>query len=87
MKIQIFSVYDSKTKVYGQPNFLLNKGTALRAWQEAANDKQSNIGKYPADFTMFNIGEWDDETGTLTMHMVKENLGSALEFQIQEGTN
>lgn len=83
MKIQVFSVYDSKTQVWGQPNFLLNKGAAMRAWGEAANDTQSNIGKHPADFTMFHIAEWDDETGTLTMLKAKENLGTALEFKVE----
>lgn len=80
MKIAIFSVYDSKTKIFGQPNFLINKGAAIRAWSEAANDKQSNIGKHPADYTMFYIADWDDETGTITMRDVKENLGTAIEY-------
>lgn len=81
MKIQIFSVYDSKTGVYAQPNFLINKGAAMRAWQDAANDKSMNIGKHPADYTMFHIAEWDDETGQITMLKAPINLGCALEFQ------
>lgn len=81
MKIMMYSVYDSKTGVFGQPNFLINRGAALRAWQEAANDNQSNIGKYPADFTMFEIGYWDDETGNVSMHHTKVSLGTALEFK------
>ena len=86
MKIMIYSVYDIKTKVFGQPNFMLNKGAALRAWQDAANDQQSNIGKHPADYTMFEIGEWDDETGQVKMHPTKINLGTALEFKRNEPT-
>lgn len=83
MKIMLYSVYDSKAAVYGQPNFLLNRGTALRAWQDACNDAQSNVGKHPADFTMFEIGSWDDETGQITMHAAPISLGNALEFQRQ----
>lgn len=84
MKIMIYSVYDSKTGVFGQPNFLINRGAALRAWQEAANDPQSNICKYPSDFTMFEIGYWEDETGTITMLDAKISLGTALEFKRDE---
>lgn len=84
MKIHIYTVYDSKTGVYGQPNFMINRGAALRAWQEAANDPQSNIGKHPADFSMFEIGVWDDESGIITMHEAKINLGTALEFRKPE---
>lgn len=76
----MFTVYDSKTGVYSQPNFLINKGAALRAWAEVANDKSSNIGKYPADHTFFLIGQWDDETGMVEMYGAKENLGTAIEF-------
>lgn len=86
MKIMIYSVYDSKTGVYGQPNFLLNKGAALRAWMDAANDQSSNIGKHPGDYTMFEIGEWDDEAGTIKMHDAKINIGCALEFQRKPST-
>lgn len=80
MKIGVFAVYDSKTGIYAQPNFLINKGAALRAWEDAANDQNSNIGKHPGDYTMFQIAEWDDESGTITMLPAKINLGNALEF-------
>lgn len=79
MKIQVFSVYDSKSKVFSQPLFILTVAMAQRIWPDAAADKTSNIGKYPADHTLFHIGEWDDTEGTLTTNMHKENLGTALE--------
>ena len=84
MKIQVFSVFDSKSKVFGQPNFILNVPTAMRIWPEAAGDKSTAIGRYPADHTLFHIGEWCDETGTLTSLEHKINLGTALEVQKPE---
>lgn len=83
MKAMIYAVYDAKAEVYSQPHFLLNRGTAFRAWEEAANDNSTQIGKYPADFTMFEIGEWDDQTGTITMLKAKISLGTALELKKQ----
>lgn len=80
MKALVCSVYDSKVNVFSQPMVMQNKGAALRAWEEASNDKSGNIGKYPADHTLFVIGEWDDETGNITMFKAKENLGTALEY-------
>lgn len=87
MKIKIYSVYDAKTKVYGQPNFLLNMGAATRAWTEAANDRTMSIGRHPADYTMFEIGEWDDESGVIKMHEAKISLGCAIEFVDKQITN
>jgi len=80
MKIAMYSVYDSKTNVFAQPNFLINRGAALRAWADACNDPQSNISKHPGDYTIFEIGTWDDETGTIEMHPAKISLGTAVEF-------
>lgn len=84
MKIMVFSVYDSKTEVYGQPNFMVNRGAALRAWIDACNDPNTQIFKHPGDFTMFEIGEWDDEKGEIKMHPAKISLGVATEFKKQE---
>lgn len=76
----ICSVYDSQVKVYSQPMVMQNKGAAMRAWIEAANDKNVNIGKYPEDHTLFEIGVWDDEKGTIKMHDAKVSYGTASEF-------
>lgn len=87
MKMQVFSVFDSKTKVFSQPNFLVNKGAALRAWMDACNDPQSNISKHPEDFTFFHIGEYDDENGTFENLKTPESLGCAIQFVRNEAIN
>lgn len=79
MKIQMFAVYDSTTQIYAQPNFLATIQVAQRMWPEAANDPNSQIGKYPADFTLFHLGEYDDETGKFTNLHTPVSLGTALE--------
>lgn len=75
------SVYDSKVKVWSQPHLFVNRGAMLRAWEEAANDPQSPFSKHPADFTMFVVGEWNDETGQAVMFHAQESLGTALQFK------
>lgn len=81
MTMMIYAIYDSKTEIYSQPHFLINKGTASRAWADAANDPQSPFSKHPADYTMFEIGHYNDITGNITMHQAKIPIGSALEFR------
>lgn len=81
MKSKLFVVYDCKVGAYMTPFFMRSKGEALRAWQQIANDEQSNICKFPADFTLFEIGEFDDESGHVVMHDSKMSLGCALEFK------
>jgi len=78
---KMYTVYDSKAEAFLVPFFMRTKGEALRAWQQAVNDEQTQFSKYPSDFTLFEIGEYDDSTGTVVMHEAKISLGSALEFK------
>lgn len=78
--LKIFAVYDSKIKEFDKPFHCKTKGEALRSWQEVANDKNSIIGKWPQDFALFELGEYNPQTGALTNHTTPENLGLAQEY-------
>lgn len=80
MLLKVFTVYDSKAEAYLQPFYGKSRGEALRSFIEAANDKQSNIGKYPEDFTLFDLGEFDDSNCTFNLLSVSVPLGRAIEF-------
>lgn len=76
-----FAVYDSKVQEYNVPFIQRSRGEALRAWQTIANDPQSQICKYPEDYTLFELGEYDSEKGQTKNHLTPVSLGSALEFK------
>lgn len=81
MKLKVYCVYDSKGENFGQPFFFDCRANALRSFQEAAADGQSQICKFPADFTLFEIGEWDRLSGEFSIYQSKVNLGLAVEYQ------
>lgn len=81
MIYKIFTVYDSKLEAYLQPFFMQSKGAAIRAYSDSVNDKTTQFCKHPGDFTLFEIGEYDDQSGNLKNYTVKVNLGTALEHQ------
>lgn len=83
MKLKIVAVYDSAVGAYMQPMFLQSKGQALRMWLDSSNDTSTQFNKHPKDFTLFEIGEYDDSTGDLVNHQVKVPLGTALEMLSQ----
>lgn len=89
MILKMFSVYDSKLEAYMQPFFAQTKGHALRLWSDNVNDPSTNNPwfKHPADFTLFEIGEFDDNTGRVKQYEVNSSLGTALEFKKEEGAN
>ena len=45
-----------------------------------ANDKNSQIGMHPEDYTLFCIGSFDETNGVLTPAVVLESLGVAINF-------
>lgn len=81
MTLKIFAIYDAKTEAYHQPFFLQTKGQAIRAFSDAANDPKTEFSRHPEDYTLFEIGEYDDQTGSVHNLTVNLALGSALELQ------
>lgn len=81
MTLKIFAIYDSKAEAYNQPFFMGTKGQALRAFTDEINNSQSMISKHPADYTLMEIGEYDDSTGQLSPLPAKINLGTAIELK------
>jgi len=63
MRTLIYSVFDKKTGVYGQPFFLNHETHAIRAVQQAANDLTTSIGQYPGDYALYCLGNFDDASG------------------------
>lgn len=80
MTSKIFTTYDSKAEAYLQPFFMKTRGEAIRGWQTVCNDPKTQFNQYPADFTLFEIGEYDETTGQITPYQAKVSLGVALEF-------
>ncbi|AZL82966.1 nonstructural protein [Apis mellifera associated microvirus 18] len=78
-KLKVFTVYDSKVEAYAQPFFCRTIGEALRSWEGACNDGQSMMSKHPGDFTLFEVAEFDEKTGTFHPRETKNNLGLAIE--------
>lgn len=66
MKVQLFAIRDSKAQAFLQPFFSSTKGTAIRAFTDGVNDPQTSFHKYPDDFTLFHIAEFDDESGVVS---------------------
>lgn len=65
--LKIFAIYDKKSQAYATPNFFHHTGQCLRAFEDVVNDKNPNaMSAHPADYSIWQIGEFDDVTGVLT---------------------
>lgn len=77
MKVKVFAIYDSKATAYLQPFFMRSAGEAIRAFENTAIDPNSMFNKNPEDYSLFQIGEFDESEGTLIDEETKVHLANA----------
>jgi hypothetical protein len=66
---KIYSIYDSAAGIFHNPVFEVSEGTLLRGVMDALDNKQSELYKYRKDLSVFEIGEFDDNSGII--HLLK----------------
>lgn len=81
MILRVFAIYDSKAEAYLPPFTMKSKGEAIRALSGLVNDAQHNFCKYAEDFTLFDIGSWDDTSCKYDLLSTPHSLGVLLEFK------
>jgi len=80
VKIQVFSVYDSKAEAYIQPWYSQTLGTAVRSFEQAVNTEEHEFFKFAADYTLFHLGDFDQSNAEFNALPAHVNLGCALTF-------
>lgn len=80
MIFRVFSIFDSKAVAFLPPFFLPESGQAVRAFSDSCKDKAHAFGQHPEDYTLFQIGEFDDGTGELVKRPEHINLGVGVSF-------
>ncbi len=66
MILKIFSVFDGKALAYIPPFFLPLTAVAVRTFADLVNDPKHQFSKHAEDYTLFELGEFDDNTGVIT---------------------
>lgn len=66
MELRVFCFFDSKVGVFSTPFFCRHVGEALRIAHQVGEDQQTQIGRHPADFSLVEVGSFDDQTGVMT---------------------
>lgn len=84
MILRAFTVYDSKVEAYLRPFFMQTPAEAIRAFTETVNDGQSPFCKHPEDFTLFEVGTFDESTGFMQASDTLTSLGVAINFKAPE---
>ena len=76
----LLSIYDSAAKFYLPVFTVENLGQALREFSDACNNKESFLGKHPADYTLFCLGSFEQEKGIINPYHAPERLGCGIDY-------
>lgn len=80
MKLKVCSIFDSGVEAYMPPFYVMHKTDAIRKFTDWVKEPNSNMSKYPAAYTLFELGEFDQATGLFNFHTSHIPLGVATEF-------
>lgn len=65
MKLDMFTIRDIKATEYARPFFVPNELIARRSVADLASTKDNDVGKYPTDFELYYLGEFDGLSGEI----------------------
>jgi hypothetical protein len=60
----VFSILDTKSHLFGPPFYCRHTGEAVRNFTELVNDERSMPSKYPGDYQLVHLSNFNDEEGT-----------------------
>ena len=77
---KIYAIKDQAIEAFSQPFFVQAQGQAVRMFMDESKNEQSQINRHPADFELWYLGEFDEQTGTITGAENIERVARANDF-------
>jgi hypothetical protein len=68
MILRICAIYDEKLGEFMSIHGVQSTGVATRTFQEEVNrvDERNSLNKYPVDFSLYHIGDFDSVDGVIS---------------------
>lgn len=60
----VCAVKDRAIDAYNRPFTVPTIGAAIRSFTDEVNRKDSEMFAHPEDYDLYDMGTWDDQTGT-----------------------
>lgn len=82
-KLKVYAIYDAAAKAYGPPMVFHTTGLALREFETICRNSDSQLFKSPADFSVWEIGEYETDTGVVESVQQIKAVAQAIEYSQQ----
>lgn len=79
--MKMFTVYDCKAQTYLNPFCMGSLAEAIRSFETAVKDPQTMFHQYPSDFSLLELGEFDQHNGSISLLNTPTIIANATEFK------
>lgn len=83
MRLEVYSIRDSKMAAFFQPFYTMNEQTAIRSINQCICDGDHPFSQDPQDYDLFYIGSFEDQTGKFELLDAPKHVTSLLNCQPQ----
>lgn len=80
MKLYLFSVYDKVSKMYVDLFTSQTRESAQRSFNSVALNRGTMLAKFPQDFALYCLGEFDNSTGEVVGVPVPDLVQNSVEI-------
>jgi len=85
--MDLYSVRDEKANCSYEPQIFKTQVDAIRFFDQAIQNRNTMINKYPDDFTLYKIGSFDERTGIIVDVKVEKIVTAPELIRMREATN
>lgn len=82
--LKVFIFKDEKSNSYGLPILYKTRGLFIRDIQDELMKGQTIWSKHPQDFSVFEVGEYDEQSGLIINYETKNCIGLVSDFKLSE---
>lgn len=87
MILKVYSIRDQKGEIFNTPFFKKTHGEAERDFRSLVGDEKSFVNKYPEDFDLYYLGQYDDNTGKFDPIDTPQHIVKAVQFKENQTLN
>jgi len=80
----VFTIYDVKAHTYRNPMIADTRGDFMRSLTDVVNEPDTLFYKHPTDFSLFELGQYDTETGTFVLSKAPEYICQLQELLLDQ---
>ena len=85
MKQEMYAIHDNKASFFMTPWPCRNVGIARREFASVCANKDTSMGKFPADYTLYHVGEYDDNTAIVKSLTPPVRIADGVEILQMDG--